>query len=203
MYFFLALCSKKYHITIFAKQSVANFRVCASNFPLLFLIAFDSGVLFCCLTLIVLYGHFILKHSIFSSSFVVNLFVLESQSNTLLTIGSLFFSEILFISFFRWFHWSSLLLWLVFSFLCLTFLEFCYNFRNISLCFIVFLTSLFIVHNIASCICLAFSLTFCFFVSRLLGSIDFYSVVLLREILSILVSSSRRNSSEYFVCSFL
>ena len=91
MYFFLDLCLKKYNITIFAKQSVANFRVCASNFPLLFLIAFDSGVLFCCLTLIVLYGHFILKHSIFSSSFVVNLFVLESQSNTLLTIGSFFF----------------------------------------------------------------------------------------------------------------
>lgn len=93
MYFFLALCSKKYHITIFAKQSVANFRVCANNFPLLFLIAFDSGVLFCCLTLIVFYGHFILKHSIFSSSFVVNLFVLESQSNTLLTIGSFFFQR--------------------------------------------------------------------------------------------------------------
>ena len=39
-------------MNLLAKQSVANFRVCPSNFPLLSLIFVDSCVVLCCFTLI-------------------------------------------------------------------------------------------------------------------------------------------------------
>lgn len=127
MYSFLALCLKKYQKTFLAKQFIENFRVSPNNLPLSSLIIFDSGVVLCCMY----YMNCFVRQFDPKRIMILIMFCCKSvcsgvpKEYTLNDCFLLFqlFSDWSFIYFFRSVYCSSLLLWIVFSFLYLTYLE--------------------------------------------------------------------------------